>query len=397
MKKKILALICILLMLPALVMAQDVFVSRSFTGLWDQIESENQGINLQIVDQVSGEKVGVAYWFTYGDDKRSAWFIGIGPVTGNRIEMVLYEVSDVGFLEPNDPASDKVQAVGTMVMEFSSCKNGLVTFTTDLVAVGSGMFPVERLTDLFNTSCSGGVSDDTPSDVPLTEQRIALVPAREGITGSGHADYEERPDRTEFSVEVEDLADGSYRILTGGVDRGELVVAMGIGKTEFRSPVEAGKILLTFDPSGEVIEVHDDQGAVLTSGDAVFGGGDDGGGSGGGENLDFGNVDIEVELNNTGVFSLASGDAKLEPRDDRTNFSVEIEDVPEGDYDLRIGGDIVAAIVATMMQDGTVRGEAEFRNPVEPGKILLDFDPRGQQIDVLDGTTVILETLFPSG
>jgi len=42
------------------------------------------------------------------------------------------------------------------------------------------------------------------------------------------------------------------------------------------------------------------------------------------------------------------------------------------------------------------RGETEFRDPVEPGKILLDFDPRGEQIDVLEGTTVILETLFPS-
>ena len=31
-----------------------------------------------------------------------------------------------------------------------------------------------------------------------------------------------------------------------------------------------------------------------------------------------------------------------------------------------------------------------------PGKILLDFDPRGQKIDVLDGTTVVLEILFPS-
>jgi hypothetical protein len=48
------------------------------------------------------------------------------------------------------------------------------------------------------------------------------------------------------------------------------------------------------------------------------------------------------------------------------------------------------------MPDGSVEGELEFRNPVEPGKHLLDFDPRGQQIDVLEGATVILEKLFPS-
>jgi hypothetical protein len=49
-----------------------------------------------------------------------------------------------------------------------------------------------------------------------------------------------------------------------------------------------------------------------------------------------------------------------------------------------------------MEQDGTVRGETEFRVPVEPGKILLDFDPRGQDVAVLEGSTVILHATIPS-
>lgn len=402
MNRLLLLIFSILLIMPALVIGQDVIVTRNFSGLWDQPEHESQGINLQVIDQDSGDKVGVAYWFTYGDDMESAWFFGVGTAIGNRIEMILYEGSGIGFLEENMPGDDQVLEVGTMEMEFSSCNEGEVKFTTEIENVGSGMFMIERLTELYQTECSGGVSDDTPADVLPTEQRISLVSARAGITGSGHADYEERADRTEFSVEVEDLADGSYRILVGGVDQGELVVVMSIGETEFRSPVETGKILLTFDPRGEVIEVHDGQGAVLTSGDSVFEGGDDnggdnGGGDNGGSDLDFGEAMIEVELDNTGVFPLASGDAKLEPRADRTDFSVEIEDVPEGSYDLRVGGNTVGTIQAVMIQDGSIQGELEFRNPVEPGKLPLDFDPRGQQIDVLDGGTVILETLFPSG
>lgn len=112
--------------------------------------------------------------------------------------------------------------------------------------------------------------------------------------------------------------------------------------------------------------------------------------------MDFGTVDIEVELTSTGVYPEASGDAKLEPRADRTDFSVEIEDVPVGTYNLRIGGSQVATITVVTLMDGSTEGEAEFRQPVEPGKILLDFDPRGQMIEVLDGSTVILETAFPS-
>lgn len=392
MKKQFLIIVSVLLLLPTFAAAEDVIVTRNFSGVWDQAEHESQGLNLQIVNQASGDKIAVAYWYTYSDDLKSAWFMGVGPVSGNRVELILYEAANVGFLEDNSPGDDQVQEVGTMEIEFSSCDDGDVTFTTGIANVGSGVFAITRLSELFRTQCSGGVSDDTPSDVLSSEQRINLAPARQGISGSGHADFEERADRTEFSVEAEDLVDGNYRIFVGGIDRGELVVTLGIGETEYRSPVEPGKILLTFDPRGEVIEVHDDQDVVLTSGDAVIGEDDDDDG----ENMDFGNIEIEVELTNTGVFPLASGDAKLEPRADRTDFSVEIEDVPVGSYGLRVGGETVGTIDVMMLQDGSFEGELEFRNPVEPGKILLDFDPRGQQIDVLDGSTVILETLFPS-
>jgi hypothetical protein len=404
MKKQILLMMTMMLMAPTIATADDIVVTRGFTGLWDQPEHESQGINLQIVGRAGGGKAGVAYWFTYGDDMRSAWFIGIGPVNGNRIEMVLYEASDIGFLQSAQPGNDRVQEIGTMVMEFSSCDDGLVNFDTNIPAIDSGAFPVERLSGLHNMRCSGGISDDTPADKMIEEQRIPLSPARAGITGSGHADFKERPDRTEFSVEAEDLADGSYRIFVGGVDRGELVVNLGVGETEYRSPAEPGKILLTFDPRGEEIAVHDNAGAVLTSGDAVIPGDDNGGGDGGnggddgngGGNMDFGQVEIEVDLNNTGVYPAASGDARLRPREDRTDFSVEIEDVPVGAYGLRVGGVNVGTIQVVVRQDGSIEGELEFRNPVEPGKSLLDFDPRGQQIDVLDGSDVILETRFPT-
>ena len=395
------ALLLSLALWPLTSAAQDMIVTRHFTGLWDQVGYKSQGINLQIVHQDSGERRGVAYWFTYGSDNQSSWFVGIGPATGNRIEMVLYQVQDVGFLEPGD--NIEATAVGTMTMEFGSCNQGEVEFETDIAEVGSGRFDVQRITDVLNTHCTGGVSDDTRSDVMFTEQRIGLVPARDGISASGHADFQERPDRTEFSVEAEDLADGKYRIFVGGVDRGELVVSLGRGETEFRSPVEAGKVLLTFNPRGQEIEVHDGQGPVLTSDGEMFSGGggctNNCGGMGGGNmggGHDFGMADIEVELSNPGVYPAASGRARLEGRMDRADFSVEIEDVPEGSYDLSVGGEIVGTLPAALDVDGTVRGELEFRDPVEPGKIFLDFDPRGKQIDVLEGSTVILGVAFPS-
>lgn len=402
--------------LPLQALAQDTIVTRHFSGLWEQPEHENQGFTLHVVHQISGERVAVAFWFTYDANDQPTWFIGQGPVNGDRIEMVLYQVTDVAFLQPNNPDVNSADEVGSLVMIFDSCANGTAEYDTNVAHIGSGSVAIERYGWILNTHCSGGIADDTPAHAPISEQRVALLPVNGG-SGSGHADFLERPDRTEFSVEVEDLSDGVYDIVVGGIDRGDVVVSVGMGETEFRSPVEDGKEPLNFDPRGQVIEVHDSQGAVLSSGDAVFddrscdgscvgdgheghhggnhgGGGGHGGGSGGGHN--FGMMDIEVELENTGVYPLASGDAKLEPRADRTDFSVEIEDVPVGGYDLRIGGEIIGTIQAVMMMDGTVEGELEFRDPVEPGKLPLDFDPRGEMIEVLEGSTVILSVLFPT-
>jgi len=374
--------------------AQDVIVTRHFSGHWDQPEHESQGIILQVVSQAGGQKSAAGYWFTYGDDMESMWLLGVGPVSANRIEMNLFLASGVGFLQANGPGDANVVQVGTMEIEFTSCDEGTVTFDTDYSGIGSGSFPISRLTSIYNTDCSGGVSDDTPSNVLPADQRINLVPARQGINGSGHAAFKQLPDRTEFSVEAEDLADGSYQIFVGGIDRGQLNVSLGQGETEFRSPVESGKILLTFDPLGEVIELHDNQGAVLTSGDSNIGG-DDNGGSGSGGEIDFGIGKIEVDMMNTGIHTQAYGKARYDGRDDRTEFSVEIEEVPIGTYGLKVGGATVGEIEAKQDPYGSARGELEFRVPVEPGKTLLDFDPRGQTIEVLDGAVVILSVSFP--
>ena len=41
------------------------------------------------------------------------------------------------------------------------------------------------------------------------------------------------------------------------------------------------------------------------------------------------------------------------------------------------------------------KGKIRFSDPQEDGRELLDFDPRGQLIEVLSGTDVVLEVFFP--
>ena len=69
--------------------AENPLISLHFFGVWDQPEQESQCIILQIGEQDLDKKVGIAYWFTYGEDLQTTWFLAVGPVDGNQINMKL--------------------------------------------------------------------------------------------------------------------------------------------------------------------------------------------------------------------------------------------------------------------------------------------------------------------
>lgn len=399
-------------------------VTRHFTGAWDQVDHESQGLTLEVIEQADDSRRSVVYWFTYGADRKTAWYLGIGDLVDNRIEFELYDSTDVGFLQNAQPGNDSVQSIGTMTVVFDSCDSGAVTFETSHAEVGSGTFNIARISEVMNTHCSGSISDDMHADAMFGEQRMELTPAREGIAGRGHARYEDYPGHMEFEIEVEGLPDGDYHLFAGMQDRGGFNVHGGRGELEFTSPGETGTMMMTFDPRGMLIEIHDDQGAVLSSFENRFSrdehghhgdGGDDdhnfdcahGPGSGHGMGHGMGGsmhdcvndgeyIEIEVDLENTAVLPGAKGEAEWKMNTRRVEFSVEIEDVPVGRYMLKVGGVEEGIIEAFEMHDGDVYGHIKFRDPQSSGRAHLDFEPRGQKIEVLQGDAVILEANFPS-
>jgi hypothetical protein len=406
-------------------------VTRNFTGIWDQVDQEAQGLAIQVIEQLDGSRKSVAYWYTYGADRKAAWFVGVGDLVENRIDFNLFESTDVGFMQDAVPGNDSVQRIGTMMIVFDSCDSGVVSYQTDLDEVGSGTFNIERLLEVMNTHCTGGISDDMHTDGMFGEQRIELMSAREDVTGSGNARYEDYPGHMEFEVDVEGLQDGDYHLYVGMQDEGGFTVQNGRGGMDFASPPETGKMMMTFDPRGKQIEIHDAAGVALSSFDDMFeedshdhhgngnghhgdndhdydcefghgSGHGPGGGMGGGmgsgmtDCVDDGDyIEIEIDLENTGVLPGASGEAEWEMNSVRVEFSVEIEYVPVGSYPLTAGGDEVGIIEAFEMHNGDVYGHIKFRDPESHGREHLDFEPRGQKIEVLQGGDIILEVEFP--
>ena len=371
-------------------------VTGSFTGWWGQPDQENHGVIVSVSQLPNGEKTAVLYWANYDNEGNPSWLLAQGNIQGDTIEADLYQFDDVTFMQPDDPNVNSGELVGSMQVQFSNCIEGDVAFDTPNIIVGTGGFRIARLTNQPGTNCSGGVSDNTPPTSLPEEFRVQLVSTGVISGASGKADFESRPGRTDFSVEVEDLPTGTYSLNIGGISRGSITVVDTVngpeGEIEFRSPPEPGKELLDFDPRGQIIEVLQGSTVVLESiapdsGDIP--GGDQG------NPPPFGDSEIDVSLVNAGVFPAGSGDAEFEQESNRVDFDVEIEDVPAGGYTLAVGGVERGTIQVVDTVNGP-EGELEFRFPAEPGKLPLDFDPRGQLIEVSDASGLVFSVNFPS-
>ncbi|MGB5290465.1 MAG: hypothetical protein WBN41_03320 [Lysobacterales bacterium] len=386
------------------VFAGDPLITASFSGIWDQPEQESQGIILQIGEQEDDEKVGIAYWFTYGPDLKTSWYLGVGPVVGNEIEMVLYTASDIGFMAENIEGNEEVVAVGFLDLVFKNCNHGTATYAFDEVneVIDEGEFPIKRISSIYRQRCSGGISDDTPSGGKPMQMDVSLMPATDDGSGKGKAKFWERTDRSDFMVEAEDIPDGSYTLKICGdnedpdveVQMFDMPVVNGEGKLEFRSPEIDEKLNLNFDPRGCKIEILDGDVVVLTSGENVLSEKKTGK-----PDKDKGDViKIEADFTSTGVVEGAKGEAEFEMEMDESEFSVKVKDVPVGFYSVEVAG-VSKGEVEVVDDDGDLEGRVKFSDPQKAENLLLDFDPRGEIVEIRQTTgdepAVILEVLFP--
>jgi len=234
---------------------------------------------------------------------------------------------------------------------------------------------------------AGGVNSCNPS-----ESEVALTP--NVSPGKGKLRLRTRDDcDRDLRIEIEEVAIGSYDVVVDGIVRGQIDVAFdptsgeNEGEIEFDTdPDEAHEVLLDFTPDGAMIEIV--QGASLVFSGTV--------GTGGGATPPGSCSDVEVRtpLAPASAAPSASGDARFRERSNcRRDFRVEAEDVPVGDYDLLVDG-VMRGVVAVRDMGGAIQGELEFRDPVQAGKQLLDFDPRGLLVELKQGSTLFLSAIL---
>lgn len=212
-------------------------------------------------------------------------------------------------------------------------------------------------------------------------------------TGKARYRVDERG-RHRFNVEIEDVVAGDYALFVAGERRGTITVAQSpeelAGELEFTSKKEAGKRPLNFDPRGQLIEISDAVGVYFSHflGSAAQG-----------EGLSASVVPFAHRLPLLATEAAGNAKAKAELKRKilgKTSFSVEVEGLPEGDYEVLVGGLVRATLTVVAAGNGT-GAEVEFENEGEgegQGAPLLDFEVLDQEIVIRQGDTVYFSRTF---
>ena len=217
-----------------------------------------------------------------------------------------------------------------------------------------------------------------------------MTPTVDDLDARGKLQFKGQAGKEQFYLTVHRLASGTYSLDVDGVSMATFDVGMNdSGDTQGKLRLKAKKGNLPFDPRGHELAVSQNGTAYLTAAfpasltDAVAAA-----------------MEIEVGLDPSGAIPGALGEAEFETEEGESEFEVKVSDLPEGTYDLIVGGVIEGQI--TVNAEG--RGEIEFSTDPEDqdedgeadNDLLLTFDPRGQLVQVGQAGTVVLEVAFPT-
>lgn len=206
------------------------------------------------------------------------------------------------------------------------------------------------------------------------------------LSGSGEAEVRyqvQRGGRRFFIVKIERAEPGEWSLFVNGIARGSILVS-GRQTTVFfdSAPGRTSRRLLDFDPRGQVVDLALGANLVFTGSLEAKA-----------NNVNSASPSLtQTFIPSTGIDP--DGTARVKYRvdpDARRKFSVELEDVPAGAYELLANGAVQGVINVVATVDGT-EGEIEFSSRDDDGDELpLLVDPMTATFVVKSADAVYFE------
>ncbi|MCB1581768.1 MAG: hypothetical protein KDI92_01810 [Xanthomonadales bacterium] len=269
LRQKTILMVLMTLCVNSLYGANNLIITKSFTGGWFDPAKNGQGFLLEIIKS-NNQKQALTTWFTFDNDGNQFWLIGVGEISGQSIEFQMLVPQGGRFGDLHNAANVSTQQWGELTFTFTDCNNGTAHWQPTVSGFSSGSMPITRNTVINNLYCTGGLFDELGNSASNDEIITALRPTGNSITAQGKTKYQQQTDRIDFSVEIEHIPTGVYQLYVAGQYEADIQVVtlsngFNKGEVEFRDPVEPGKLLLKFNPIGALIEIKQAGQLILSS------------------------------------------------------------------------------------------------------------------------------------
>jgi len=109
-------------------------------------------------------------------------------------------------------------------------------------------------------------------------------------------------------------------------------------------------------------------------------------------------ITLVSQMTRTGVDADAQGKVKFVLRPAYSELEIDVQKLAAGEYLVFVGGEEkgVVQVVVNGGGNGIGKGTLTFRSPADEASPLLDFDPRGVAIDIVDADgAIVLTTTLP--
>lgn len=396
------ALTLLLISLPASALK----MTSGFTGAWFDPDHSGQGFLVEVIDNGEGPEA-LVFYFTYDLTGNPLWVFGQSLIEGTGATVNLRRAVLSNFDPDGEVGPPEFEDWGTLGLSFSECNDGLADIELvgpegksqfqSKIQVRSGTLRLRRLSSIVAKPCTGGLSDDISPD--LGPGGFTTFIRDEDLFGV--INYEARPGRAELSVDLKRADPGTYDVLVGDELRGTITVdAQGVATPlRFASPANGGA-LLDFDPVGMSVGLRrmGQDNVVLsrelpTTTQSL---------TNPGFPPPFGEAETaarlrgattDVKFSNPSPSKNFEAFAAVRQLSDAVEFDVQLTGATPARYQVFVDGRLRGELQVEQVGSNDSFGQVRFRFPAEAGRLPLNFDPRGKQIEFRQAGGILADSV----